>query len=81
MPTVTEEPEAEVIPDEKLYTNEDLMQAASEVAAKHSPDIVMQVLKEDFQVEMVNHIPQARSVMLLRGAGFIKTMARELEDD
>ena len=80
-------PKAEETPAEKpkrgrraktekpAISDEDLMRAASELAAKTDPNVVMEILTEDYGVEKVNDVPADMRQILL------DEFARNMEDD
>ena len=80
-------PKAEETPAEKpkrgrraktekpTISDEDLMRAASELAAKTDPNVVMEILTEDYGVEKVNDVPADMRQILL------DEFARNMEDD
>ena len=67
---------AKAAPAEKpTISDEDLMRAASELAAKTDPNVVMEILTEDYGVEKVNDVPADMRQILL------DEFARNMEDD
>ena len=62
-------------PAEPTISDEDLMRAASELSSKTDPNVVMEILTEDYGVEKVNDVPADKRQELL------DEFARNMEDD